>query len=182
MKTSILLAILIASTSVASAADWAQQEGSTLTFSGSAQGEAFEGGFRKFTADIRFDPANLDSARFDVSIQLASVDSANSERDDTLRSGEFFNVASTPEAHYLAERFEKVGDGYVARGELTLNGRTLAVPLHFQFKAEAGSATLDGKATLNRVDFNVGSGDWADPSMIDTSVSVNTHLELKAAE
>jgi len=182
MKNAVILLPLLVLCGLSHAANWTQQDGSTLTFAGSAQGEAFEGEFGQFTADIRFDPASLDSARFDVRIQLGSVDSANSERDDTLRSSEFFNVSSTPEARYVAEAFAKTDDGYIANGELTLNGKTVAVPLRFRFRLGDVGATLDGEATLNRLDFNVGGGDWADPSMIDTTVTVTTHLELKAAE
>ena len=64
------------------AADWTVQAGSTLGFSSSQQGEAFEGRFDKFSAQIRFDPAKLALCRFDVGIQLASANTHNSERDD----------------------------------------------------------------------------------------------------
>ncbi|MCB1560315.1 MAG: YceI family protein [Xanthomonadales bacterium] len=164
------------------AAHWKQQDDSTLGFSGSAQGEAFDGQFKQFTADIRFGPEDIGNARFDVRIRLDSVDSANSERDDTLRSADFFNVAAKPEARYVAEDFERSDGGFIANGKLTLNGKTADVPLRFQFKVSDSSATLDGEATLNRLDFNVGGGDWADPSMIDTAVTVSTHLELKASQ
>ena len=181
LKTMLLLPLL-AMPGAAIAADWTQQHDSTLGFSGSAQGEAFNGQFKQFEADIRFDPQDIANARFDVRIQLDSVDSANSERDDTLRSADFFNVAAIPEARYLAEHFEKDGDCFVAKGKLALNGKTVDVPLQFQFRITDAEATLDGKATLDRLDFNVGGGDWADPSMIDTAVRVTTHLQLTAEE
>ncbi|MEZ5465638.1 MAG: YceI family protein [Lysobacteraceae bacterium] len=182
MKYVLSFILLMFLNGLSQAAHWKQQDDSTLGFSGSAQGESFDGQFKQFTADIRFDPEALQSARFDVRIQLDSVDSANSERDETLRSADFFNVSAVPEARYVAESFEKNSDGYVAQGQLTLNGKTVDVPLHFQFTVSDGGATLDGKATLNRLDFNVGGGDWADPSMIDTAVGVTTHLKLQADE
>ena len=55
----------------AAAADWAMQPGSWLEFETSYDGEAFAGRFGRFAPMLRFDPATLDDARFDVRIDLA---------------------------------------------------------------------------------------------------------------
>src|SRR5690606_26885111 len=82
---SIIAAALLGPGVAAVAADWqvlpAQSE---LRFVGSPQGEDFEGRFQRFDARIQFDPSDPASPRFAVGIDLASADSANSERDETL--------------------------------------------------------------------------------------------------
>ncbi len=159
----------------------ADPKSSTLTFSGSDQGEAFNGRFGRFDAEIAFDPANLPASRFDVSITLASADTQSSERDDMLKGADFFNAAKMPTAHYLATRFRSLGGNrYAADGTLTLRGVTRPVSLSFVWTPGAMPA-LVGDANLNRLDFGVGGGQWADTATIGNAVKVHTALKLVAA-
>jgi polyisoprenoid-binding protein YceI len=166
------------------AGDWrVDPADSRLGFRAEAQGEAFDGRFTRFEARIRFDPGSLDDSRFEVDIALDSVDSRNSERDEMLAEPEFFNIRADASARYRAERFEALGDGrFRALGELTLRGVTRPVPLDFDWRAEAGSATLDGGAELDRLAFEVGGGDWADADVIAHAVRVTTRLVLRAVD
>lgn len=174
--------LLLALAGVTHAADWTvQPQQSELRFIGSMQGESFEGGFGRFQADIRFDPAELSTARFEVSVDLASADSANAERDEALLSPEFFNVEASPTARYSASRFRAEGDAFVAEGSLSLNGKTHPVPLTFQWTQTAEGAVLEGSAQLDRLQFDVGAGDWSDPGMIGHEVQVRTRLVLSPA-
>ena len=160
------------------AADWKALAGSTLGFSSVFQGEKFSGRFKVFTPVLRFDPAQLASARFDVAIDLASVDTQNSERDDSLRSSDFFNIHKQAQARYVATKFRALGQGrFVADGVLTLNGTSKAVPLAFTWTGGA-KPTLNGSAAVHRLDFHVGMGDWADTSLLPNEVAVTTRLQL----
>lgn len=173
-------AFLLAGT--AWAAEWRVDDtASTLEFAGESQGERFEGRFGRFDAAIRFDPANPSDARFDVTVDLASVDSANSERDETLLGPDFFDVAGMPQSRYVAGAFRPTPDGFVAEGELTLNGVTAPVPLAFRWQPTASGAILEGRATLDRLRFGLGTGDWADPDVIAHAVEVHTRLVLVPA-
>lgn len=165
------------------AQDWAMKaEGSSLRFQGVAQGEKFEGQFAQFMPKIRFDPAALDAARFDVTIALASADSKNEERDDTLKGADFFDVGNYPEAHFVATEFSGAAGGpYQAHGALELRGTRQPVTLDFTWTATADGARLEGKATLDRIKFGVGEGDWADPESIAHEVKVVTTLLLAPA-
>ena len=172
-----VLALPFASAAVAQ--DWSMQtDGSSLRFIGSAQGESFEGRFAQFNPSIRFDPAALEQARFDVSITLASADSQNEERDGTMKGSDFFDVENYPVARFLATEFAADGTAFLAKGALELRGTRQPVTLRFTWARDAGSARLDGKATLDRTAFGVGSGDWADPESIAHEVLVETTLIL----
>ena len=156
----------------------ANPKSSTLTFSSSYQGETFSGRFGRFDANIAFDPANLGTSRFDVTINLASADTQNSERDDTLKGADFFNVAKMPTAHYMATKFRSLGGNrYAADGTLALRGVTKPVTLNFVWIAGVIVA-LTGDASVNRLDFGVGAGEWADTSTIGNAVKVHTSLIL----
>ena len=173
-----LLILLMALAGNAAAADWTALPGSTLGFIGSFQGEAFEGRFAKFSPQISFDPAHLDQSRFDVRIDLGTANTSNEERDDMLRSAEFFDSRKQPQARYVATRFRALGGNrYVADGVLTLHGASKPVSLSFTWTAGA-KPVLDGQATLKRLDFAVGSGDWADTELLPNEVRVRTRLVL----
>lgn len=154
---------------------------STLAFSASADGEAFTGTFKTFEAKIAFDPADLATSSFDVSIDLTSADSGNSDRDDTLQGEEFFNSATQPQAKYKATNFvAHEGGRFSAEGELELNGVSKPVTLEFTWSGDGKSATLMGETVLDRLDFNVGTGDWEDAATITHEVTVKTTLQLSA--
>lgn len=173
-------------------------ERSHLGFVAHAQGEAIEGRFRRFEPQIVFDPAALAGARLDVRIDLSSVDTASSERDEALRDEDFFAIRRFPEARYLAESFRALGgDRYAADGVLDLHGVKKPLTLNFRWIAGAapaaggaapkgavleGEAILEGESDLDRLDFGVGGGDWADPETIAREVKVTTRLVLTPAE
>jgi polyisoprenoid-binding protein YceI len=178
----LALALLLLAATQAHAAGWTVAKESSLRFSGNAQGESFEGRFAVFEAKISFDPADLAAAKFDVAIDLASADTQNEERDGTLKDAEFFDVDTHPKATFVATEFVSVGSGFEARGTLTLRGVSKPVALLFTWTPSGGGATLEGKATLDRMQFGVGGGEWEDPEMIGHEVKVATTLVLQPAE
>lgn len=176
-------ALLLLAAGAAAAADWTlRPDGSSLRFSGKAQGEAFEGRFTEFVPTIRFDPAALDTARIEVRVKLASADSRNEERDQALAGADFFDVANYPEARFVATEFAPREDGgFEARGALEMRGTRQPVTLVFRWTPVEGGVRLEGEAKLDRTAFGVGGGDWADPEMIAHEVEVDTTLVLAPA-
>ena len=150
---------------------------STLTFSGTYQSGPFTGKFGKFDAAISYDEADLSKAKFDVKVDVASVDTQSSERDDTLKTADFFDTAKFPQAHFVTSSFERGADGGVlAKGTLTIREQSKPVTLKVQFAASAAGTALDVDTTLNRLDFGLGtSSDWAD---IGKDIAVHGHLLL----
>ncbi len=173
----MLLALLVLSIA-AQARDWQTDAAqSTLTFKGSYQNEAFDGKFKKFDAAISYDEADPTKAKFDVKVDLASVDTASSERDDSLRGSDFFDLKKFPQAHFVTTSFAKGADGaVVAQGTLTIRDQTKPVALKVKFAASGDKATLDVDTTLKRLDFGLGTAkDWVD---IAADVPVHGHLVL----
>jgi polyisoprenoid-binding protein YceI len=162
------------------AAQWSvQPKGSTLTFVGNQAGADFEGAFQKFTADIRFDPQSLATSRFDVTIDLASVNTRDSERDDIIRGPDLFAVQQYPTARYVAAKFTAKGGGkYTATGKLTLRNVTRDVPIDFTFETNGNGAWLKGGARFKRLDFGVGQGEWKDTEWVGNDVTVKFALKL----
>lgn len=180
MKTKILALALALSASPVFAADYAVAPSSTLGFSSNFQGESFNGTFKKFDAAIRFDPADLNSSKFDVKIDLASVETGDSDRDGALPDSDFFDIAKFPQAHFVTTGFRQSGNEVIADGTLTLKGVSKPVSLAVTFAAKGGKATLDISSTVKRLDFNVGAGEYADTSTIGDEVKIKAHLDLSA--
>lgn len=164
----------------ATAADYVQASGA-LSFASEYQGETFVGLFPDFQTTLSFDPAAPQDARLDVTIPLATADTKNGERDSTLKTAAFFNVARFASARYTAEGFRSVGDNrYVADGTLELRGVKKPVSLAITW-TPGERPTLSGKATVKRLDFDVGGGDWADVSIIPDEVAVSTRVTFRPA-
>ena len=181
MKRLALIVLALALPALASATDYTvQPAGSTLAFHGTFQGAGFDGHFEKFDAAIAYDPAHLDASKFDVTVDLASAKTGDSDRDTALPGSDFFDVAKFPKAHFVTTAFHQNGGTVTADGNLTLHGVTKPVSLTVDFKPTTAGATLDVKGTVKRLDFGVGGGDYADTSVIANDVTVTAHLSLVA--
>ncbi|MDF4002676.1 YceI family protein [Luteibacter sp. PPL552] len=175
-----LLALALAMPLAASAADYKVGPGSTLGFSGKFQGQQFDGTFGTFDATISYDPANLATAKFDVTVDVASAKTGDNDRDTALPGADFFDASRFPKAHYVTTGFTKDAKGNVmANGNLTLHGITKPVALKVVFSPAAGGARLMVTGSLKRLDFGVGGGEYKDTSTIADDVLVNGTLNLQ---
>lgn len=162
------------------AADYVQASGA-LTFASQYQGEVFTGQFPGFRTTLTFDPKAPKAAKLDVTIPLAGATTRNGDRDSTLQSADFFNVGKFAQARYTANGFRPLGGNkYAADGTLTLRGVSKPVTLTFTWTPGA-QPVLAGKATVKRLDFGVGGGDWADIELIPNAVAISTKVTFSPA-
>ncbi|MEO8669873.1 MAG: YceI family protein [Tahibacter sp.] len=179
MRLALLLPLAV-SAGAANAKDWTvDPAASSLGFSGMYQGEKFSGKFSRFDAAISLDTADLAKAKFDVSIDVTSANTGNGDYDAQIKAPEFFDFAKFPKARFVTTVFRDGDEGLVADGTLTIRNKSHAVTLKLTFKPAGDGATLDVETTLKRLDFDVGTGDWADTSLIANEVPVTAHLALK---
>ena len=179
MKRVAILLLALALPCAAAATNYTvQPAASTLGFSGTFQGEAFKGHFDQWTAAIDYDAAKLATSKFDVDVALASVKTGDKDRDGALPGSDFFDVAKFPKAHFVTTGFRQNGAQVIADGNLTLRGVTKPISLDVTFKPQGNGATLDVAGTMKRLDFGVGTGDYADTSVIGADVKISAHLQL----
>lgn len=169
--------------SAAAAADaWqANQNSGTLRFIATQAGARFSGHFGDFQVRFDFNPADPASARLDVTIATQSADTADADRDEVLRSQDFFWVARFPQAVYHAEGLQREGKAWVASGTLTLRGVTQPVAVRFELRPRRGSFTMRGGATMRRLEFGVGQGEWTSTTWVGDPVEVAFDLKLQQA-
>jgi polyisoprenoid-binding protein YceI len=109
------------------------------------------------------------------------VDTSNKQRDDHLRSADFFDVAKYPVISFTSNQIRKDGDKLIVRGTLEMHGKSQMVELPFQ-AAEglngAGKATWSYRATvpLNRLAFGVGAESLAAKLSLKNDVELDLLL------
>jgi polyisoprenoid-binding protein YceI len=157
----------------------ADQSDGRLEFSAVQAGAKFTGAFSRFRVTLDLDPAHPASGRLDVTVDVASIDTRDPERDEILRGADFFQVEQHPQAVFHAVRFERVGDGWRAPGELTIRGVTQPVPVMFTLAPGAGTAVMKGSASLRRLAFGLGQGEWTSTEWVGDEVDVRFELKLR---
>jgi len=159
---------------------WTVAKSSALGFSASWAGDAIDGQFKRWTADILFSPEALDRSKLTVSIDMSSAATGDDQRDSSLPSGDFFDTASHPKATFTASKFRKTGEGkFVADGTLDLRGVKKPLSLPFSLKIDGDTATARGVTTLDRTAFGVGQGEWASTDQIGAKVKVSFAITAK---
>ena len=154
---------------------------SSLSFSGTQQGEKFTGTFRDYDAKIAYAADQLATSHIDVTIRLKSLDSKNQERDSALAGTDWFDFAKFPTATFRAATIRSTPTGPVGDADLTIKGHTKRIAFPFTWKVDGAKATLDARVTLDRIDFGLGTGEWADDAVAGKKVEVVVHLQLVAA-
>lgn len=98
----------------------------------------FVGRFDRFDAALDFDPENPQAARIEAVIDITSLDVANDEFAETLKSPQWFDAPRFPEARFVSTAIEITGENTgVMTGDLTLRGETAPVALNVTFNGGA---------------------------------------------
>jgi len=143
------------------------------------------GRFGAFTGEIVTGQDPLD-ARVTAEVDLSSIDTGNADRDNHIRSADFFDVDANTTMTYRSTGVRADGEDYVLDGELTLKGVTRPVPMRLEvggFGPDAFGGTRAGfSATgeIRRSDFGVNFNAALEAGGAVVSDKVNLHLEIEA--
>lgn len=148
-----------------------------------------KGTFNKFDAAIDADPADLTTASIEFTVDTASVDTRNQDRDGHLVSADFFDVENHPKMTFVATNIEKTDDGeYNASGNLTLRGvtkpETFAVTFEGQGKDPWGNEKVgfSAQGTINRSDYGLVWNAALETGGVLVGDKVKINLQLQAAK
>ncbi|HVK79362.1 MAG TPA: YceI family protein [Verrucomicrobiae bacterium] len=139
----------------------------------------FTGRFTSWRADIVFDPADLPGSSANVTIETASATDGVAMHDRALPGSQWFDAAAHPNATYRTTSIRHLGgDAYRAEGELTIRGRTREVALPFTLNIDGDRASMNGRTSIDRRDFDIGKDSDADDSIsrdIDIIIRVEAY-------
>lgn len=154
-------------------ADWTVASGGRLGFTARWNGEAVDGRFGRWRAAIRFSPDELPKSTIRVTVDLASADTGDGQRDDSLKSSDFFDAAAHPSAVFTARDIRHLGgEKYEARGTLDLRGASKPATLRFTLRIDGDKSRVTGTARIDRTAFGVGQGEWAATDAIAAGVDI----------
>lgn len=120
------------------------------------------GGFEKLSGTFIYDAANPTNSNVDVTIDVASINTREAQRDTHLKSADFFDVEKYPAIGFKSIRFEKNGGDLKIVGNLTIHGVTNIVSLNVEGPSEElkdpwGNTKIGASATakISRKDFGL---------------------------
>lgn len=173
-----LAPLLLVSSLSAHAATWVlDPTDSTVLFKYSYSGTPYQGKFENVEALFEIDPLSPGSCTFSVTIPIADINVGDEETLSYLLDVELFDVDQFPTATFKADkcRLESL-NSFVADGTLTIRDQTQ--PLSFPFKLDVGTSEgkmrfhLTSEVTVQRLDFGVGLGYFANTSAIPNDVNI----------
>jgi polyisoprenoid-binding protein YceI len=156
---------------------------SEIGFTIKQMGVKFDGRFRKWTADVVFQPTALATSKAVLDIDLGSIDLASDESEAEAKGPLWFNTAEFPVAHFVSSAIRDVGaNRYEVTGKLTLKGVThdCVVPITVATDA-SGNRVAQGAFSIPRLDYRIGEGEWADTGVVDNDIVVRVRMMLAPA-
>jgi polyisoprenoid-binding protein YceI len=152
------------------ATSWQIAEGYSIRFSSDDASGIFKG----FKGTLSFDEQNPAASKFDVTIDVATINTGNGLQNKHAKSDEWFDVAKYPQIHFTSQKIARTGNSYQTTGDLEIHGVKKQVTIPFTFTRSGTGGTFAGSFTLNRSDFKVGKpgGDVGEQIKLDISVPV----------
>ncbi|MCC7461588.1 MAG: YceI family protein [Gammaproteobacteria bacterium] len=179
----LLLALAAAPPVPAEEYDGIDAATSQLGFSYTQMGVSLDGRFARYAARLTFDPERPEAARVALEVQMASVDAGNEEGTSELAGAAWFDTARYPVARFESTALQRLPTGqFELRGQLSIKGRTRAVVVPVRFQAQGARGLLSGEFSINRMDFGVGEGEWADTSVVANPVRVRFAFSLTSGK
>jgi polyisoprenoid-binding protein YceI len=152
---------------------------SEIAFTSKEMGVPVDGRFRRFEAQVDFDPRKPEAAKIAFAIDLASVALGAAETEAELAKPDWFNTKMFPRATFQATGVKPSGGGkFDVSGKLTIKSISRDVVVPVTMAQAAGVTTASGTFSIKRLDFRIGEGDWKDTSMVADAVQVKFRLVL----
>jgi polyisoprenoid-binding protein YceI len=178
MKYCLSLVILLASVwAFAQVPQWVPVDGnSKVRFKVKNFGFTVEGSFKGLKGTIAFDPSDLSTAKFDVTVDAATIGTDNDMRDDHLRSDSYFDVKAYPRIRFVSAKVTPTNKAGILLmfGQLEIKGVTREISFPFAASVAGEGYVFKGGFKINRKDFKIGGS-----STISDNVDVNLEVATK---
>lgn len=178
LKALTLAFAVLLMTSAAQATDWTvDNDKSRLGFSAVQAGNPFEGQFKSFNAKIKFDADDLPGSKISVTVEIASFETDDVQRDGGVSGAEWFDTSSFPQATFETTEIRSTGDkAYEMDGTLTLKGVSKPVTIPFTLDIKGDNAEAHASFGLMRTLFKVGTGQWEPDSAASQEVKMKIDI------
>jgi len=145
------------------------------------------GQFRKYSGTVSLDPKDFTRSSFEGEIEVASIDTGVVDRDNHLRTNDFFDAPNHPKITFKSSGIEKKGEGeYAVHGDITIRGVTRPIDLDVEFLGTSKNpygktvAGLSAHGTVNRKDFGVNFNALLETGGVAIGEKVKLEVEIEA--
>jgi len=150
---------------------------SLLTISAVQGGDPFTASFDRFDVEMT---GSAPPESLVVNIVGDSFSSGLGDRDDVVKSADWLDTLTFPEARYETSAISETETGeYSAEGTLTIRGISTSVPLNFTLVPDGQGLRLEGTASFNRFDVELGRGEFGSESAAASTIDVQFDVFLK---
>jgi polyisoprenoid-binding protein YceI len=146
------------------------------------------GQFTEFTGTAHVDTANPANSKVEVSIVANSISTGQQQRDDHLRSGDFFESEQYPNITFTSTEVGRDGDDWTITGDLTIKGVTHPITVPFEYTGSAkdpfGNIRIgfEGAATLLRKDWGLSWNAALETGGVLVSDKVKLEFDISAIQ
>jgi polyisoprenoid-binding protein YceI len=121
--------------------------------------QSAEGTLKGLSGNIHFDPDDLANAQFDVSVDVATIDTGNDKKDEHARSEIWFHALEFPKISFTSTDIRKIGNLFEVTGLLNMRGVGKEITFPFSFSPTENGGLFEGTFRVNREDYGL-NGPW----------------------
>jgi polyisoprenoid-binding protein YceI len=152
---------------------------SEIVFVSKQMGVPVDGRFKKFDAQMSFDPKSPQTSKVSFTVDLASADIGNADTERELTKPGWFDTSKFPQATFASGAIKSLGSGkFEVAGKLAIKGNSRDVVVPVAVTQAGGVSTARGEFILKRLDFKIGDGEWNDPSLVADDVTVKFKIAV----
>lgn len=130
------------------------------------------GTFKTITGTVKWDEADLANSKFDLKIDVSSINTGNGMQNKKAQTAEWFDATKYPDIKFVSTKIEKAGSDYNITGKLTMKGVTKEKKIPAKVVKSGSDVTFSGSFTVNRMDYKVGKKSDAVPDVMNIKYSL----------
>jgi polyisoprenoid-binding protein YceI len=150
---------------------WTIDSGYSIRF----KGKFADGTFDKLSGTIIFDPSNISASSFNVTVDVASINTGKALKNKHAVSENWFDAEKFPVIRFVSSEVTSTDSSYTVRGELDFHGIKKEILIPFTYLQENNKASFQGSFRVNRADFGIGktNGKESDFTTVEVVVPVS---------
>jgi len=143
--------IVLSAFTVFQSADWKISDTYSVKFDGGDPAGEFKG----LQGTINFDPNKLATSKFDVSIDVSTINTGNGMKNTHAKSDKWLDAVNYPLIKFTSKSISKTASGFEAKGTLDMHGVQKEITLPFTFE----NNVFKGNLEVNRMDYNINTAE-----------------------
>jgi polyisoprenoid-binding protein YceI len=150
---------------------------STITATSKQMNVPVDGKFNKFTAQVSFDPAKPAEGSAQFSVDVGSYDLGDESYNEQVRGKDWFDAKTFPQATFVSSAIALAGGNqFKVTGKLTIKGKSQTVVVPVTVTQLGATQAFDGSLPIRRTQFDIGTGEWKDTSVVADDVVIKFHI------